>query len=102
MGVEDRAVYRPGGRTSLPQRTEYLRLAEERKRGDQPMKTYWRTAAAVAALAGALTLGALLPATPGHTQVARQVVRVLQNGPNDAVPVILQGTGAITGSINVA
>ena len=65
------------------------------------MKTYWRTAAAVAALAASLTLGALLPATPGHTQVARTVVRVLQNGPNDAVPVTLQGSGASAGNVNV-
>src|SRR5262249_30673932 len=50
---------------------------------------------------GAMTLGALLPATPGHTQVARQVVRVLQNGPNDAVPVTLQGGGANAGNVNV-
>lgn len=66
------------------------------------MKTYWRAAAAVTALTAALTLGALLPATPGHTQVARTVVRVQQLGPNDAVPVTLQGTGAIAGSVNVA
>jgi hypothetical protein len=65
------------------------------------MKTYWRTAAAVAALAASLTLGALLPATPGHTQVARTVVRVLQNGPNDAVPVTLQGAGSTAGNVNV-
>src|SRR5262245_20441726 len=65
------------------------------------MKAYWRAAAAVLALAAALTLGALLPATPGHTQVARQVVRVLQNGPTDAVPVTLQGTGAVNGNVSV-
>ena len=65
------------------------------------MKTYWRATAAVVALMGALTLGALLPATPGHTQVARTVVRVRQNGPDDAVPVTLQGTSAISGSVNV-
>jgi len=65
------------------------------------MKTYWRAAAAVVALTAAMTLGALLPATPGHSQVARQVVRVLQNGPNDAVPVTLQGGGANAGNVNV-
>src|SRR5438270_5230197 len=59
------------------------------------MKTYWRTAAAVAALAGALTLGALLPATPGHTQVARTVVRVRQDSPSDTVPVSVQGAALI-------
>src|SRR5262245_44974805 len=46
-----------------------------------------------------MTLGALLPATPGHTQVARQAVRVLQNGPPDTVPVSVQGISLTPGGV---
>src|SRR5262245_11952302 len=50
-----------------------------------------------------LLLGALALMQPAvsHSQVARQVVRVLQNGPNDAVPVTIQGSGIGAGNVNV-
>jgi hypothetical protein len=56
------------------------------------------------AVVGYLTLFgalALFQQNTAHSQAPRQVVRVLQNGPSDAVPVTLQGTGAIAGNVNV-
>ena len=65
------------------------------------MKSYWRATAAIVALTAALTLGALLPATPGHSQSTGPKV-IVANGPTQPVPVTLQGTCAIAGNVNVA